>query len=117
MASSGGGDQYLDATGFYGLRFAARADPPIELSVKLADRATRALNMPGCTPCSQPFVSVVAVGREFQTIVAPFAAFEPDPAYSDQAAQLDAIALHSVELLMPGGGSYSLWIDDLYLVR
>jgi hypothetical protein len=93
----------VDASGYRGVRFSARADTPVNLLFKLADAASFASG-----PHPQTLVSL---GREWREYAVPFA----DVKRADRA--VSPATLQRIEFLVPAGGPHEIWIDDIAFVK
>jgi hypothetical protein len=114
-ANSGGSPQYVDASGFKGVRMFLRSTNGGRARVKLPDRNTASIGGV-CTLCSDHFSLEVDVTSDWQLFKFPFADLKQLGTGDPQPA-LASNALWAIEIVAPKTAQFTLEVDDISFFR
>ncbi len=113
--NSGGSPQYVNASGFQGVRMFLRSTNGGRARVKLPDRNTATIGGV-CTLCSDHFSLEVDVTSDWQLFKFPFADLKQAGTGDPQPA-LASNALWAIEITAPKTAQFTLEVDDISFFR
>jgi hypothetical protein len=107
--------QFLDATGYRGIRLWLRAVPAGRVRIKIADgNTTRAGGV--CTGCNNHFLRQIDVDGQLRPYVVLFAEMKQEAPEEIEPA-LDRSTLFAVEIVPPKLATHELIVDDVSFVK
>jgi serine/threonine protein kinase len=112
------GTGLLDASGYHGISFYAKADKPMEIQVMLAQEN----NDPSYGLCAALKTCynyprrTVAVGTIWSRFVVPFDALLSAPLAGGGRVPVTPATIKHFEFVMPVG-AFDFWVDEIYFVR
>ena len=109
------GTQFFDASAFRGITFSARASAPIQIRVKVPDRATTTAGKL-CLVCSDHFAATLDLTPSFRSWFVPFSALRQTGS-GDPRPALSTTALFGFEFTSSRGAAFEIFIDDLNFLR
>jgi hypothetical protein len=109
------GTQFFDASTFRGITFAARASAPMQIRVKVPDRATTTAGKL-CVACSDHFAATLELTTSFRSWFVPFSALRQIGS-GDPRPALTTTALFGFEFTSARGAAFEIFIDDVNFLR
>jgi len=109
------GTQFFDASAFRGITFSVRATVPMQIRVKIPDRATATAGKL-CVECSDHFAATLDVTTTFRSWFVPFSGLRQTGS-GDPRPALSTTALFGFEFTSARNTAFELFIDDLNFLR